>query len=48
MDAPPLTVLNDVFETLKMFLSWSEDVHLILGLSSRYFFINVFDLVFFQ
>ena len=46
MDATPITVLNNVFETMQVFLSWSEDVHLILGLSSRYFFIKVFDLVF--
>ena len=38
MDATPLTVLTNLFETLQEFLSWSEDVHLVLGLSSRYFF----------
>ena len=26
-----LQVLTDLFETLQVFLSWSEDVHLILG-----------------
>ena len=43
-----LLVFTDLFETLQVFLSWSEDVHLVLGLSSHYFFINFFDLVFFQ
>ena len=31
-----LQFLIDLFETLQVFLSWSEDVHLVLGLSSRY------------
>ena len=34
--------LTDLFESLQVFLSWSEDVHVVLGLSSRYFFINFF------
>ena len=28
---------TDLFEILKVFLSWSEDVHVIMGLSSHYF-----------
>ena len=51
MDATPLTVFNRSFLNLQVFLSCSEDVHLVLELSSRYFFINfffhIFDLVFF-
>ena len=45
------TSSTDLFETLQVFLSWSEDVHLVFGLSSHYFFIycfHFFDLVFFQ
>ena len=37
-----LQFLTDLFETLQVFLSWSEDVHLVLGLSSCYLFINFF------
>ena len=40
--------LTDLFETLQVFLSWSEDVHLVLGLSFHDFFINFFGLVFFS
>ena len=49
-----LQFLTDLFESLQVFLSWSEDVHLVwgLGLSSRYFFLSTFPtyfgLVFFQ
>ena len=39
-----LQFLTDLFETSQVFLSWSEDVHLVLGLSFRYFFINFFPL----
>ena len=45
-----LQFLTVLFETLQAFLSWSKDVHLVLGLSC-YFFINLFhffDLVFFS
>ena len=38
-----------LLETLQVILSWSEDVHLVLELSSTYFFVNFFyffDLVF--
>ena len=37
-----LQFLTELFETLQAFLSWSEDVLLVLGLSSRYLFINFF------
>ena len=50
-----LQFFTDLFETLQMFVSWSKDVHLVLGLSSLYFIIIIiyqlfplFDLVFFQ
>ena len=46
-----LQFLTDRFETLQVFLSRSEDVHLVLGLSSRYFvstFSNSYDLFFFS
>ena len=46
-----LQFLTDLFETLQVFLSWSEDVHQVLGLSSLHFFFNFFhflDLVFFR
>ena len=36
------TQTNKLFETLQVFLSWSEDVHVVWGLSSHYFFINFF------
>ena len=32
-----LQFLTDHFETLQVFLSWSEDVHVVFGLSSHYF-----------
>ena len=38
----PLQFFTDLFETLQVFLSWSEVVHLVLRLSSLYFFINFF------
>ena len=41
-----LQFLTGLFKTLQVFLSWSEDMHLVLVLS-RYFFINFFHLVFF-
>ena len=31
-----LQFLIDLFETLQVFLSWSEDVHVVLGLSFYY------------
>ena len=37
MEATPLTVLSTLFETLQVFLSYSENVHVVLSLSSRYF-----------
>ena len=45
-----LQFLTDLFETLRVFLSWSEDVHLILGLSSHYFcqLLPLFHLIFFS
>ena len=39
-----LQFLTHLFETLQMFLSWSEAAHLVLGLSSRYFFYQLFPL----
>ena len=42
-----LQFLTGLFETLQAFLSWSKDLHLVLGLSC-YFFINFFHLVFFS
>ena len=44
MDATPLTVFPNLFETLLVFLSWSENVHLVLGLSSRIIFSQLFPL----
>ena len=38
-----LQSFTDLFETVQVFLPWSEDVHLVLELSSLYFFINFFD-----
>ena len=46
-----LQFLTDLFGTLQVFLSWSEDVHLVLGLSSHYYlstFSNFYDLFFFS
>ena len=39
-----LQFFTDLFEILQdlVLLSWSEDVHLVLGLSSHCFFINFF------
>ena len=37
-----LQFLTDRFEILQVFLLWSEDVYLILGLPSYYFFTNFF------
>ena len=45
MDATPLTDFTDLFQTLQVFLSCSEDVHVVLGLSSFYLFINFFHFV---
>ena len=36
MDATPLTLLSDQVEILQVFLSWSEDMHVLLGLSFFY------------
>ena len=45
-----LQFLTNLFETLQAFLSWSEDVHLVWGLSSLFFinFFHFYDLSFFQ
>ena len=32
-----LHFLTDLFKTLQVFLLWSEDVHMVLKLSSRYY-----------
>ena len=34
--------IPNVLETLQMFLSWSEDVHVLLGLSSHYYLFSTF------
>ena len=38
MDATPLTVLSDHLETLQVFLSWSDDMHLVI--LPLFFFVN--------
>ena len=43
-----LQYFTDLFGTLQVFLSWSEDVHLVFGIILPLFFINFYDLVFFR
>ena len=42
MYVSPTTVLSDSFETLQVFRSWSEDVHIVEDITSQIIFCHFF------